>query len=53
MVDLRSRDLVNSLNIKGVVDEIYGVVALPGVARPCAIGTVSDEILRVISIPPN
>lgn len=53
VVDLRSGDLVHSLNIEGVVDEIYDVVALPGVLRPCAIGTVSDEIRRVISIPPS
>ena len=53
VVDFRNGDLVHSLDIKGVVDEIYGVVALPGVARHCAIGTVSDEIRRVISMPPD
>ena len=53
VVDLRSGDLVHSLNIEGVVEEIYDVVALPGVMRPCAIGTVSDEIRRIISIPPG
>ena len=53
VIDLRSGDLVHSLNIEGVVEEIYDVVALPGVLRPCAIGTVSDEIRRIISIPPN
>lgn len=53
VVDLRSGDIVHSLNIEGVVDEIYDVVALPGVSRPSAIGTVSDEIRRIISIPPD
>ena len=50
VIDLRSGDLVHTLRIEGVVEELYDVVALPGVRQPMAIGFRSDEIRRVISI---
>ena len=50
VVDLRSGDVVHWLRIEGIVEELYDVVALPGVRRPMAIGFMSDEIRRVISI---
>lgn len=52
VIDLRTGDQVHSLRIEGIVSELFDVVALPGVQRPCAIGTVSDEIRRVLSVPP-
>ena len=53
VIDLRSGDIVHWLRIDGVVEELYDVVVLPGVARPMALGLVSDEIRRVISIESN
>lgn len=50
VVDLRSGDIVHSLNFKGVVKELYDVVALPGVNRPTALGFKTDEIRRTITI---
>ncbi len=50
VVDLESGDTVHWLRIEGVVEELYDVVVLPGARRPMAIGMVSDEIRRVISI---
>ena len=50
VVDLRSGDLVHSLNFKGIVTELYDVVALPGVMRPTALGFKTDEIRRTITI---
>ena len=50
VVDLKTGDCVHWLRIDGVVEEFYDVVALPGVKRPMAIGMVSDEIRRVISV---
>ena len=50
VVDLRSGDLVHSLTIEGVVQELYDVAAVPGVTRPAAIGFQSDEIRRVIKV---
>ena len=50
VIDLRSGDAVHWLRIEGVVDELYDVVALPGVRRPMALGFKTDEIRRVVSI---
>ena len=50
VVDLRSGDFVHSLNFKGIVKELYDVVALPGVMRPPALGFKTDEIRRTITI---
>jgi uncharacterized protein (TIGR03032 family) len=50
IVDLRSGDIVHWLRIDGIVEELYDVVTLPGVARPKAIGFQNDEIRRVITV---
>jgi uncharacterized protein (TIGR03032 family) len=53
VIDLRSGDAVHWLRIQGMVSELYDVVALPGVARPMALGFKSDEIQRTLSIGPE
>ena len=50
MIDLRSGDIVHWLRIEGVVEELYDVVVLPGVARPMALGFKTDEIRRTVSL---
>jgi uncharacterized protein (TIGR03032 family) len=50
VIDLRTGDAVHWLRMKGVVDELYDVVALPDVRRPMALGFKTDEIRRVLSI---
>ncbi|MEO1622760.1 MAG: DUF4915 domain-containing protein, partial [Cyanobacteria bacterium J06632_3] len=50
IIDLDSGDLVNTLRIEGVIEELYDVAVIPGVRRPMAIGLRSDEIRRVISV---
>ena len=50
VIDLRSGDFVHSVNFKGIVKELYDVVALPGVMRPTALGFKTDEIRRTITI---
>ena len=52
VIDLRTGDQVHSLRIDGIVSELFDVVALPGVQSPSAIGTMNDEIRRVLSVPP-
>ena len=52
VVDLNSGDLVHTLNIEGIVEEIYDVAALPGCVRPSLIGVMNDDIKRILSIPP-
>ncbi len=50
VVDLRTGDTVAWVRLEGVVRELYDVALLPGVRQPSALGFVSDEIRRVISI---
>ena len=53
ITDLWSGDLVHALRIEGIVEELYDVVAIPGVRRPIAIGFRSDEIRWAISVGPT
>lgn len=50
VIDLRSGDIVHWIRLEGIVQELYDVVVLPGVRRPMALGLVSDEIRRTISL---
>ncbi len=50
VIDLRTGDAVHWLLMEGLVDELYDVVALPGVRRPMALGFKTDEIRRVLSV---
>jgi hypothetical protein len=50
VIDLRTGDIVHSLRLEGVVEELYDVAALPGVRRPMAIGFKTDEIRRTITM---
>jgi uncharacterized protein (TIGR03032 family) len=50
VIDLRTGDAVHWLRVQGLVEELYDVVALPGVRRPMALGFKTDEIRRVISV---
>ena len=52
VVDTETGDVVHWLRIDGVIGELYDVAALPGVVRPAAIGTVTDEIRRMIRVAP-
>lgn len=50
VVDLRTGDVVHSLAIEGVIEELYDVAAIPGLRHPAMIGFRSDEVRRVITI---
>ena len=50
VVDLRTGDAPHWLRMEGLIEELYDVVALPGVRRAQAIGFQSDEVRRIISI---
>jgi uncharacterized protein (TIGR03032 family) len=50
VIDTKSGDTVEWLRIEGMVRELFDVAVLPGVRNPAAIGFVTDEIQRVISI---
>jgi uncharacterized protein (TIGR03032 family) len=53
VIDLATGDSVHWLRIEGVVEELYGIAHLPSVRRPMAVGLKTDEIRRVISLPPG
>jgi uncharacterized protein (TIGR03032 family) len=48
IIDLKSGNIEHWLRVEGEVSEIYDVVALPGVARPMALGFKTDEISRLL-----
>ena len=50
VVDLRTGDVVHSVNIGGVVCELFDVAVLAGVRTPSALGFKSEEIRRTITI---
>jgi uncharacterized protein (TIGR03032 family) len=50
VVDLRTGDIAHSLNIEGIVRELYDVAILPGVIMPGALGFKTEEIRRTITI---
>ena len=50
VIDLKTGDIVHWFRIEGVVEELYDVVALPGVVCPMALGFKTDEIRRTISV---
>ena len=50
VIDLRSGDVAHWVRLEGMVTELYDVVALPGVARPMALGFKTDEIQRLLTV---
>lgn len=50
VVDTMTGDTLQWLRIEGIVEELYDVVALPGVKRPMAIGFQTDEIHRIVTV---
>ncbi len=50
VVDLKTGDLVHSVTVGGIVEDIYDILMLPGVQRPIALGSKTDDTRRVISI---
>lgn len=51
VVDLHNGQVVESLLFHTLVDELFDVVALPGVRQPRALGLQSDDIERLITYP--
>ena len=50
VIDLKRGDIVHWVRIEGIVEELYDVAVLEGVARPMALDFLSDEIRRVLSV---
>ena len=50
VIDTKTGDTIEWLRIEGVVRELFDVAVLPDLRNPAAIGFISDEVQRVISI---
>jgi hypothetical protein len=50
VIDLARGDVACTLELSGVVAELYDVQVLPGVRRPKALGFQTDEIQPLITI---
>lgn len=53
VIDLTSGNILHWIRIEGLVQELFGVAAIPGVMNPRAVGFKTDEISRTISLPPD
>ncbi len=53
VIDLTSGNILHWLRIEGLVTDLFGVAALPGIVMPRLVGFKSDEVQRVISLPPD
>ncbi|MEO0466998.1 MAG: TIGR03032 family protein [Pseudomonadota bacterium] len=53
VINLTTGDVEHSLQIEGVVEELYDVVLLKGIRRPKALGFKTDEIHNAIRISAN
>lgn len=53
VIDLERGDVAHELRIEGIVDELFDTAILPGARNPGAVGFVSDEIRRTLSLPPE
>jgi uncharacterized protein (TIGR03032 family) len=49
VIDLRTGNIIHSLFLEGKVHELYDIVVLPDVARPMALGLITDEIRQTIT----
>lgn len=48
VIDLTSGDVIEWFSLSGLVSELYDVVSLPAVRRPTVIGTMGDDIRRIL-----
>lgn len=53
VIDLNTGDAVHWLRFDSIIEEMYDVAVLPGSTRPAALGFRTDEIRRVLSMPPG
>jgi len=53
VIDLKRGDVAHEVRIEGVVSELFDVAVLAGARNPGAVGLQSDEIRRMIVLPPG
>lgn len=50
VVDLETGDCVDWFRIKGDISEVYGIEALPDLISPRAYGSLSNEVVNIITV---
>ena len=50
VIHLKTGDVVESMTLEGVVEELFDVGIIPGVLKPMMIGVLSDDIKRFVSV---
>ncbi len=50
VIDLNTGSIVHWFRIEGIIEELYDVAVIPGAQRPMALGFISDEIRRMITV---
>lgn len=50
-VDLTTGAIIHSMEISGVVTELYDIVALRSIKKPALLGPTSTELKRTLSVP--
>ena len=53
VIDLERGDVAHELRIEGMVEELFDTAVVPGARNVAAVGFVSDEIRRTLSLPPE
>jgi len=53
VIDLDTGDVVHWIRFDSTITEMYDVAVMPGARRPAALGFRTDEIRRVLTIPPG
>jgi len=53
IIDTNNGNIMHNITFEGMVKELYDVIVLPGIKRPSAIGTKSEEIRWIIQLPQN
>lgn len=53
VIDLKTGDAVHRLEFESQIEELYDVAMLPGTKKPSVFGFRTDEIRRMLSIPPG
>ena len=53
VINLTSGDVVHWIQFEGLVQELYDIVVIPEAQKPMAVGFVSDEIRRFLTVHPQ
>ncbi|WP_281612804.1 TIGR03032 family protein [Flammeovirga sp. SubArs3] len=50
IISLKTGEVVEQLRLNGIVRELYDVMSMPNIQKPLVIGTMKDDIQRMITV---